>query len=1505
MFGLLRMVVWTMTAIAMLLLFTSRNVRAQDSESNENRTEDQVAEGALAERYEKILSSRPQVGSAFDKLYEFHSRQSTLAELCERLELTAKSGQVGNVFQLLGLLQLRRGLGDDAVASLTRAELLLPNEPLASLYRSRALSFVRQYVPALAALVNAADRKPSQSVALEIVKELRLLKDRGASVEVAAKLLLNLEQQFAASPQVNEKLADCYIELGCPEAALPVYEKLIALTRDPLRRIEVRIQLAQLKKRLGEPQQSLIELEQLVSQVKPQTWLHTSLLQQIEHLTEELHGIEGIVSYYERALLKQPDDVASILRLANILRIQSRFEEARNWVAKAIVASPTQPEALLVMVDLMEETNQFRRASEIMKQLVQLDPTNADYIVRWGHVEARSQNGATPSIASSNSAPSISDRVIQQSNAAAIWRRLLIGNENDPTKAIQVAELLRSISLSDEALKLYEQAVQVSVGKIEFSEMLAEYLVQIDRRDEARKALTSALASAGDNRESLIQLSRVLTRFKFPDEALGALEKACQIRVEFGDLIQLADLQSKNGRLEVALDTLNRAANMAENSADLNMIWDAQIKAYKRVGELPELIVALEKTMQLGEVISIDSLQQLAIIQSSKNQPADAAATALKATLAKPDSVRAWLLTARLQHEAGLSIREIESLSVLCKLDAKHVTDYLQRIATIHSQINQIEQALDTMEQIFALPSTTLQHFQMAASFCLQAKKSEQAVEILRRAAQVFPRDRSAWLMLARQLAELRNNTSSLDAAWRVLDLSRDQKQQREAIILLVTLHQPNIANLLASLKQFGVDHEKEAETDLWSAWALLDSGDKQLASLVVANLVDRMDAKPESLRAAIELAVRDSAYSQAAAIQRRLYRQEATVANQLKLGQLLWLAGDLPAAETEWTSVMRFRSNDALVTAFAKDMVDKANWSIVANFVNLGTESEVKAWDFVAIGIFANIQEKNLIRAAELSEHLLAMYLPADTMIEVADASEIEARAVPLTAKDRLAWLEHAGAWQAALNVVDATRAGYRTNQSNPRASQAAAVRHLAIQRGASLRSNQLARFNVQCFAEARALAVLAKFGRLNQQRAGVVSDFAKYVVEAIGSKSIEQLWDCVLVMEPASYRDVSFTTSGAIEYRDENDTGWRYVDVLDALVDLNEPAALELAINEIVLRRQLQHQLADRLLQAVPVMDAKTLARLQNLVQKVDRSHVTTSFTGHVTLAVELMRSQRIAEGQQVLRSVLTEVKDVSRLATCARQYLSNDKTTQQVASQLLLRAFELELESGDESSDLAFSISSFRNIARGTELKSQKFLFDMIRLQAKRIGGLPGDLMFSDSRSNESRRAYRNFRKPSAAIPDRSSILSTSLRAALIDSTSEELSRFVENVTSGESLTPSERSVRFFTLCVAQAILNEPDPALASLRQAKEQQIATEILSLYEVWLLVANQRFEEARGVLDRIDPFNEAILRECELWKMDLGLKLGNGEEAQRAARALAKLPLSVHENTDVAAVLKN
>ena len=578
MFRLLRMVAWTMTATAVLPLLTTQYVLSQTFEASDVSAA-QVAERVAAERYEQILRSRPQMGAAFDKLYDFHARQGTIVELCKRLAPAAESQVDGNLFQLLGLLQLRQGLHDDALGSFTRAELLLPKEPWASLYRSRALSLKRQYASALTALQATVDRKPSQAVAFEIFKELGQLKDRDIDGEVMVELLAKLEQQFSNSPQVIEKLADCLVELSRPEAARPVYEKLIELTRDPLRRIELRMQLARLKKRLGFPEQSLSELEELVAQVKPQSWLYTSLHQEIEQLTEELHGTDGLVEYYHRALQMQPDEVANMLRLAEVLRKRSQFDDAQVWISKAIESAPRQPEPLLAMAKLMEDTKQFSSAADWMQQLVKLDPSNADYIVRWGHLAAIEANLENPKSATR----------VQPDKAAAIWRRLLIGHENDPNKAIQVAELLRSISLPNEALHLYEQAVQVSGGKVEFSELLGEFLLQLDRREEARQVFASAITSADDDRESLVHLSALLTRFKFSDEALTALAAACNNRPQFSELIQLAILLTENKSFETALEKLNLAVNLAESSTDLDVAWDLQANLYKRIGGLPVL----------------------------------------------------------------------------------------------------------------------------------------------------------------------------------------------------------------------------------------------------------------------------------------------------------------------------------------------------------------------------------------------------------------------------------------------------------------------------------------------------------------------------------------------------------------------------------------------------------------------------------------------------------------------------------------------------------------------------------------------------------------------------------------------------------------------------------------------------------------------------------------------------------------------------------------------------
>jgi tetratricopeptide (TPR) repeat protein len=83
-------------------------------------------------------------------------------------------------------------------------------------------------------------------------------------------------------------------------------------------------------------------------------------------------------------------------------------------------------------------------------------------------------------------------------------------------------------------------------------------------------------------------------------------------------------MQLESNRFDAAIDTLNRAAKLAENAADWTKVWDTQVKAYRRVNNISERITQLQKTLESRDVNSFGALQQLAILQSANNQPAEA-----------------------------------------------------------------------------------------------------------------------------------------------------------------------------------------------------------------------------------------------------------------------------------------------------------------------------------------------------------------------------------------------------------------------------------------------------------------------------------------------------------------------------------------------------------------------------------------------------------------------------------------------------------------------------------------------------------------------------------------------------------------------------------------------------------------------------------------------------------------------------------------------------------------
>ena len=1466
-------------------------------------------EQARVDRYEKILRSRPQFGTAFDKLYEYYQRLNKLDDYSAQLKQEAEQSKDANTIRLLGLMQLRRGMNDQAVETLTWAKDTSPADPSLLLHLSQALIQSKQYDRALQTARQTVELKPTQAVALDLVNVIAAL-GRHVDQDAVVELFESLANQFPAAQPILEKVTVSVAELN-PARARPLYSKLISITRDPQRRLELQAEQARILKQLGESEKALAELEKLSTQVKPGSWLHTTLSKEIEELTEQQLGADGLIERYQKAIAKQPSNVDAHLRLAQLLNRVGRQEEAKQLLTKAHQLAPTQEPPLLALADLLEQSQSFSETTNVMQQLMKLAPTNTDYIQRCGQLVMKDQSKPL-------------DR--RQEEATTIWNKLIVGHEKDATRLAQVAQLFIDSENSAPAISYLNDAIKNAEDPTGHREQLCTYLHRLGRTAEARNVLTDAIQAPAAERVNLVQLSDLASRLGFSEDAIAALQRACEMQPQFAERMKLAKSLADAGRNADSLAQLEQAGAEAVRAQEWNALWDLQVALLKKTPPIDSKLKNAEEQVR-AQASDPVGWRNLALLYSATSKPKQAAEAAHQATQVEPQSLSAWLLAARMDREANMAFREIDSLNLLTQLDAQNKIDYLQRLATIQFQQAQIDDALKTVDTIINSSGASLQNYQMAWNFCLQAKQPDRALAYLRRASLAFPKDRNVWISLARHASESSKSTerdSATEALWNALELSKDAADQREAFDLLWTHVQgtENLQAFIDQIEQFGRSKDRANDADLWTAWALQSSDQLDAPKSFFERLTKRSRIDPQLLEAGVQLAIKQQKLSIALDLQQKLCDQFPTARNQLRLGELQAMGGNFPKAQETWSRIMSTPQNKSQCVAFVKELAASGQTRSVTEFVDVAVKSSLSDWEILSLGISAFLEQGSFDRAAEVAEQLLALNLKhelrsfPDNIAVNQDQASTDSPP-PTTAVDRLAWLEHAGAWQSQLNEVNVTRSSYRSNRSNPRSSQAAAVRQLALQRGAALRSTSKQTATLQCFGDARALAVLTKHGKANIRRTGDSSDWKRYLDSSITSKNVDQLWDCVLILEPQRSRTMILNSDGTIDKRSDSEVD-RYTEVLNTLISLDQTAALELAISDVVTRRHLQYQLAGRINLSTPLMATDELERLRMLIDQCSEGGLQIPLLWKLTLAMELTRrdvkstADQTRDGHEVLRQSLASSSDVSELATSANQLHALGRDARSVMSEVLLRGFELQLKNSSPNNDFLTALRNFLTSQDSIDGSAATLLQSMIETQATFVASLPTSEISIDSRFNIPRRSYRNIApgKSIAALPDHSTLCSTELWQAIVNAntiSAVDLSSLLEQKTSldraDELQERAVRAVAWLCLSALQSSRDDITNAAVSLQNATKQNVAPEIIALQQARLLMSNGQPREAAEVLAEVASQNDMVTREVELWKLELAMRDGNEAEAMRAAEVLARLPLSMQDNAEVASVL--
>ena len=152
---------------------------------------------------------------------------------------------------ILGLLEFQRGQDAAAVAALRQAEATRPDDPLPPYYLGQALVLVGQPEQAAEAFERAIRRKPARNDLLEIFQALGRVYQRTQKADQALAVWSRLEALFPDDPRVQEQIATTLAEEDQPAQALPRFEALAEKVRDPFRQVQLAMQAAELKVRLG------------------------------------------------------------------------------------------------------------------------------------------------------------------------------------------------------------------------------------------------------------------------------------------------------------------------------------------------------------------------------------------------------------------------------------------------------------------------------------------------------------------------------------------------------------------------------------------------------------------------------------------------------------------------------------------------------------------------------------------------------------------------------------------------------------------------------------------------------------------------------------------------------------------------------------------------------------------------------------------------------------------------------------------------------------------------------------------------------------------------------------------------------------------------------------------------------------------------------------------------------------------------------------------------------
>ncbi len=1433
-------------------------------------------ERIAAERFLELLKKRPRLGTALDKVYGYHVARGSLDEFTASLQKEAEAKGDGNLWLVLGMVQMQRGHDALAAASLEKAEAALPKEPLASYYLGKTLLMVGEVDRAAEAYRRAIDRKPARADLLAIFQDLGRIYQRTGRNKEALEVWQQLEKQFPGDLQVREQIAAILAEEGATAAALERYTALASSVKDRFRKVELAVRAAQLKAQLGNTKDALADFEKQLAQVNPESWLHRDIRRRIEEVFWSSGDIDGLVTYYTDWVKRNPDDVDAMMRTARMLAAQRRVPEAEQWFRDAIKKSPTTPEPRLALVETLAGDDRYAEAAKEMEQLVELQPANPDYLVRWGEL-----------IYSDDKRPQEERR----QEAGEVWRRMLVKRGDDPVTVSRVADLLRASGNTDAAIEQYQAAIKLAPNEPQYREYLGEFLHQLDRKDEALAAWRELASGERETRDNLVRLSEVLGTFHFNAEALEAIAKACEMKPTFGHRTRYAELLRDAKRYDDSLKQLDLAEPLAEDPELRELLMSERIKNYQAAGELETRIEEAQAAVEGAKADDPTAWKLLALLHDA-DRKFEAACDAIdKATQLASNDVSIWEAAATLQERAGRFGDAIDSYRKLSTLDRRYLSSYLTQIASLEMRIGNVEAALEAGEQLIASAPGNSEHYRFFADLCFRTGNGTRGLEVLRRNVRGNPNDPEAVSYLARMLSEEFETDEAIELYWRAFELGKDLDERSTVIAPLTELYlrTNRFEALVERLQSIGREQNKPRDAALWTAAAHQAAGDLGMAKQLLEGLAreDTRDTKLFEQLVALSRAEFD--FQTAVEYQRRLVAAAPTPEAEYLLGNLLLELGEIDEAEAMWLKLSQRGNDRKALDASIGTLINKEQYETAAKVIDRAMASAPSNWELLGPAMIAYVKLNRYEDAKRIAERVLAMNVePGEPTAETREnIKKQQARGgKQLNQYDPYEYLGQPTRMQ---QVVPQLKAVFTGNANQ-------------MQYGANA-------LRAQCFQDVYLLASLVPL-----LSGGDKFDSSKFISEyvdaALASGDVKKLWQAVSYLIWEDQR-VMYSQTPSEQYQK----------CLDALVGRDEPYAATLQIQKIVNQRNSAARTASG---EAPPLDKETVEqvkRLNSIAARLNKRGNPNYYD--IWLAGELARAGEQEEADKLIDRYVEQAKGSSSGPMAAMQaaamLLSGNfggkpsENTIERAMALLRGSLK---EMGSNTSQLAqlrgnlgqqIAMLADTLVERDRLDDAIALIDEVLKVQTVQNSQLrPSQRQRTPSSQNAlsyNVQVNRQYVQRSVMFPPvtpafgADAILTVHGVYSAAKEDEVKLAKLMTQLASwaGEKTEdPNLRAARILAKASVHYWLEDRAATEETLRAAEDLQVDPQDIALMRSRLLYESGKVEEALKLIESLKPTNQQMMVDRELTILQLVLQQGDLERAKSSAQRLFALRLDAN-----------